>query len=83
MRILYLTLVYTWAIATHADEIQETTFDISSKLDLSQHLLVDVPAFPEVGFNFSYYLFIPQSAPRNQPLRILVEPNNSGKTDDD
>ena len=83
MRMLFFALISIWAIITHADEIREVTFDISTELDLSQDLLVDVPASPDAGFHFPYFLFIPQSVPGNQPLRILVAPNNSGQTSDD
>jgi hypothetical protein len=35
------------------------------------------------GFNFPYYLFIPDDVPGNDSVFIIIEPNNSGFVDDD
>ena len=35
------------------------------------------------GFNFPYFLFIPQETPKDRPIRLLVAPNNSGRADND
>lgn len=34
------------------------------------------------GFNFPYYLFIPQACPQETPVHLMVEPNNSGFVSD-
>lgn len=45
--------------------------------------LIEVPAAPEEGFNFEYVLFIPKSAAAKPYPYLLVEPNNTGRPDDD
>ena len=48
------------------------------RLDFSNKLLCRVPENPSEGFNFPYYLFIPQGINLNQLIYLLVEPNNTG-----
>jgi hypothetical protein len=40
-------------------------------------------AKPQEGFNFPYYLFIPENVNSSDSLYLIVEPNNSGFVDDD
>ncbi|MCU0459483.1 MAG: hypothetical protein MUE37_10405 [Bacteroidales bacterium] len=40
-------------------------------------------ANPAGGFNYSYFLFIPDGTPYGQELTLIVEPCNSGFADDD
>ena len=48
------------------------------RLDFSNKLLCRVPENPTEGFNFPYYLLIPQEVDLNKPVYLLVEPNNTG-----
>jgi len=52
----------------------------------------DVPALdaggvvvvhPAEGFRHPYLLYVPRATPRGEPVRMLVEPNNTGRTSDD
>ena len=45
--------------------------------------LIQVPAAPEKGFHFPYVIFIPKSAQGKASSHLLVEPNNTGRPDDD
>jgi hypothetical protein len=45
--------------------------------------LIEVPAVASSGFSFPYYLYIPKDLSRSQPVRLLIEPNNTGQTTDD
>ncbi|MFW6290270.1 MAG: alpha/beta hydrolase family protein [Mariniphaga sp.] len=45
--------------------------------------LVFHEANPEKGFNFPYYLFIPDGMDKSKERILIVEPNNSGFADDD
>ena len=47
-------------------------------LDLSDKLLCRVSENPTEGFNFPYYLLIPQGISLEKPIYLLVEPNNTG-----
>jgi hypothetical protein len=38
---------------------------------------------PHQGYNFPYLLFIPEQIDKNQKLRLIVEPNNTGYVSDD
>ena len=49
-------------------------------LDLSNELLCRVTVNPIVGFNFPYYLFIPQGINLNKLVHLLVEPCNTGES---
>ena len=48
------------------------------RLDLSDKLLCRVSENSTEGFNFPYYLFIPQGISLDKPIYLLVEPNNTG-----
>ena len=48
------------------------------RLDLSDKLLCRVSENPTDGFNFPYYLLIPQGISLGEPIYLLVEPNNTG-----
>jgi len=45
--------------------------------------LIFVESNSDQGFNYPYYLFIPERAPSEQELFVIIEPNNSGFVDDD
>lgn len=45
--------------------------------------LIFTEARPENGFNFPYFLFIPDKLSTEKELVLIVEPNNSGFADDD
>ena len=49
-----------------------------AELNLSNELLCRVTVNPTAGFNFPYYLFIPQGINLSQPVHLLVEPCNTG-----
>lgn len=52
-------------------------------LDSSVPTLIDVPASEPSKFFFPYYLYIPSGLPKDRPVRLLVEPNNTGQAIDD
>lgn len=56
---------------------------IVGKIDFSTETLIKVPAKPEKGFNYPYYLYIPAGTNESKINRLLVEPNNSGYVSDD
>ena len=77
---------YTLTFTTEGPEPVTPTFvdttpvyvaDIE-ELNLSNELLCRVTVNPTVGFNFPYYLFIPQGIDLNKPVHLLVEPCNTG-----
>lgn len=45
--------------------------------------LIEVPATEPAGFSFPYYLYIPKELPTSEPVRLLIEPNNTGQVNDD
>ena len=51
--------------------------------DADQPSLIEVPAAPERGFHHPYVLFLPKRVERGPPQYLLVEPNNTGRPDDD
>jgi len=77
---------YTLTFTTEGPEPVTSTFvdttpvyvaDIE-ELNLSNELLCRVTVNPTEGFNFPYYLFIPQGINLNKPVHLLVEPCNTG-----
>lgn len=45
--------------------------------------IIKVPANPQNGFNYGYFLYIPRGTQESQIKNMLVEPNNTGKISDD
>jgi len=45
---------------------------------LNRDLVIEVPAYPELGFNYPYLLFVPYGLDETKEHRLLVESNNSG-----
>jgi hypothetical protein len=45
--------------------------------------VIEVPAAPERGFQHPYVLFLPKRVEGGPPQYLLVEPNNTGRPDDD
>ncbi len=77
---------YTLTFTTEGPEPVTSTFvdttpiyvaDIE-ELNLSNELLCRVTVNPTGGFNFPYYLLIPQGIDLNKPVHLLVEPCNTG-----
>jgi len=52
-------------------------------LDTSRAEIIEVPACPELGFNYPYLLFVPPYLDNGYPHRLLVAPNNTGTSSDD
>lgn len=50
---------------------------ISSSPANTGHALIEVPATPAKGFQYSYLLFVPKSAEGKPSSYLLVEPNNT------
>ena len=50
---------------------------------LSSPTLIEVSAVESSGFFFPYYLYIPKDLSRSEPIRLLIEPNNTGQAADD
>jgi len=53
-----------------------------SNLDFSKDNLIKIPANPEKGFNYPYWLFIPKEVNASEYKRLIVEPNNTGYVSD-
>jgi hypothetical protein len=51
--------------------------------ELSVSTLVEVPAIESSRFFFPYYLYLPKDLSRTEPVRLLIEPNNTGQATDD
>ena len=77
---------YTITFTTEGPEPVTSTFVDTTpvyvtgieELDLSNELLCRVTVNPIAGFNYPYYLFIPQGINLSQPVHLLVEPCNTG-----
>ena len=54
---------------------------VERNLPIGQAFLVETDA--DDGFNFPYYLFIPDFVPAEEPVHLLVETNNTGTPRDD
>ncbi|KAA9338333.1 hypothetical protein F0P96_05725 [Hymenobacter busanensis] len=44
--------------------------------------LLRIAANPAKGFNYPYFLLVPKRTPRNAPVYLMVEPNNTGALND-
>ena len=65
-----VTLTFVDTTPVHVTDVE--------RLDFSDKLLCRVSENPTEGFNFPNYLFIPQEISLDQPIYLLVEPNNTG-----
>ena len=81
--ILPLYLVLSTSRSVSADDLRTMTLTKDQKLDLSDAVLIEIPAKPDQGFNFPYYLYIPKGVETHQSRRLIVEPNNTGRSNDD
>lgn len=45
--------------------------------------IIEVEANPEKGFNFNYYIYLPNGMKADEIRHLLVEPNNTGSVSDD
>jgi archaellin len=43
---------------------------------------IQIPANSDAGFNYPYYLYVPESS-QDEPVPMMVEPNNTGTATDD
>lgn len=57
-------------------------FTIGCKKNIHGELVLQ-QADPAKGFNFSYFLFIPEGMRKEESLAFIVEPNNTGYVSDD
>ena len=53
------------------------------KFTISANEAVEVEAHPASGFNFQFFLLIPDKVDRTRATHLLVEPNNTGTATDD
>jgi hypothetical protein len=58
------------------------TKEIEYKIVENKDNLIKIRAKPEAGFNYDYYLYVPNGAKESDVKYMLVEPNNSGNADD-
>jgi len=63
-------------------ELKLRAYDVKA-IDFSKDSLFLIPAKPEKGFNYPYYLRVPRGADKSAYKRLIVEPNNSGRVSDD
>ena len=67
--------------------IAATTFAVlcmsSAAIAAEDTSVIEVPAAPERGYHHGYVLFVPKLVDGGPPQYLLVEPNNTGRPDDD
>ncbi len=80
---LMMLLSLLTAIFPSAAGAQDTVVSKIEKLDLVGNEIIEVESDTSRGFNFQYFLFIPNDIDKNQKTYILVEPNNTGTSSDD
>jgi len=52
-------------------------------LNLSKENLLVIQANPDKGFNYSYFLYLPEDIKKGEAKYLLIEPNNTGTVSDD
>ncbi|MFC1636040.1 M56 family metallopeptidase, partial [Planctomycetota bacterium] len=71
-------------ISTTASETEKAhKVGVIQKVNLAGDDILEIETQEAKGFNFPYYLFIPNGIDKDKPIHILVETNNSGTTSDD
>jgi hypothetical protein len=67
----------------HRSSAGQVTVQPTSRPRWQAETVARVPATPSQGFHWPYYLFVPADISTSSPVHLLVEPNNSGRPDDD
>lgn len=80
---LTLFMLLVAPICLPAVEAQDIVVSKISELDLTGNDIIEVESNTAKGFNFPYFLFVPDKADRSRELHLLVETNNTGTTSDD
>jgi len=62
---------------------KQITVSAIQKMSLAGDDVIHVKASPEAGFNFPFYLFVPEGINKDQKICLLVESNNTGTASDD
>lgn len=75
-KILVIFIVLISLFAKNANCMQ------SDSLFFAKDTLIKIEAKPNKKFNYSYFLYIPAGVPLNVSLNLVVEPNNTGFTND-
>lgn len=84
---LKLNTNYALRVITNEDkyEIRFTTGDLPEIYETGDRIIVKVPAMPEKGFNWPYYLAIPSNHYKNENQNnkryLMVDTTNSGESD--
>ena len=76
--LLFITLI----CLSHA-AAQDIVISKISQLKLAGNDIIEVEPNTAKGFNFPYFLFVPDTADKSSELYLLVETNNTGTTSDD
>lgn len=58
-------------------------FTVIIYFNLSKENLLEIHANPDKGFNYSYFLYLPEDIKKGETKYLLVEPNNTGTVSDD
>ena len=82
-RHMYLTLLSILVMSVPVFGDKETTVSAIQKMNFAGNDIIQVEADAQAGFNFPFYLFVPNTIDKNQKVHLLVEPNNSGRNSDD
>ena len=83
LTVLALLTVPALLTPNSARATEEQAVSEIRKLALAVNDVREVEAKPARGFNFPYFLFIPDTIDRSAEVYLLVEPNNTGTSTDD
>jgi hypothetical protein len=80
---LALFLLFVVSFFLRAASAQDIVLSKISELSLAGNDVIEVEPNTPKGFNFPYFLFIPDTADKGRQLHLLVETNNTGTSSDD
>jgi len=80
---LTLFLLFITPICLSHAAAQDIVVSKISQLNLAGNNIIEVESDSDKGFNFPYFLFVPDTADKSQQLHLLVETNNTGTSSDD
>jgi|GEM_PF-1329369 len=80
---IQLTSIFILAMCVPAIAGKEITVSAIQKVSFAGDDVVQVKADTQAGFNFPFYLFVPEGINKDQKTRLLVESNNTGTTSDE
>jgi hypothetical protein len=80
--IFNILFISFFSLSTFSQDIIEYSKVNSDSIDFSKNMILKIEGDSSLGFNYPYFLYLPKKLEHKQSIRLMVEPNNTGSTND-